>query len=245
VTCDTCGGLVKRITYQKAWDRLQTAMANFEDEPEPVCFMPTDEEYAAAMREIDVLLKENPEPGSVGADRLEHLSIGAWVYEETHPDHTMKRFEDFVADDAATSIESFDFRPLLRERGLLIRWLQRAYTKIAELESAYEVGYAKALADIHTFNEYIGARVGLTVEDYEQEIMGCMHQLTNYEVKPDDPTMLAITKLAEEKGFTVRVWTPEKVGFGSDVDCKRLNIHLDEHGYSGSGRYCVHSILLG
>jgi hypothetical protein len=50
--------------------------------------LPTDEEYAAAAREADEILRTaRLEPGSKAYERLVELSDVLYAYESAHPDH--------------------------------------------------------------------------------------------------------------------------------------------------------------
>ncbi|MET0287618.1 MAG: transcriptional regulator [Polyangiales bacterium] len=57
----------------------------------------TNAQHAAAMREVDTLVGENPRPKTALHDRLEALTILIEAFERSHPDHRIEPATDPIA----------------------------------------------------------------------------------------------------------------------------------------------------
>lgn len=98
-------------------------------QPKPIH---SEEEYAAAMREVDALLADVPEPGTPDYEKLELLGILIYAYEREHSDH---RFDERQSNpiaairlhldrlrkttkDLGSALASVSWRAVYRDLGL-------------------------------------------------------------------------------------------------------------------------------
>ena len=103
-----------------------------------------EEEYTAAIAEIDALLDRDPRPGSEEYDRLEFLSVLVQAYEDTF----------FPVDEQPTPQEIVDF--MLDQKGLtradLAKWMG-GRSRVSEFFSGLR---RLSLRQIETLRERLG-----------------------------------------------------------------------------------------